>query len=164
MSLNDWIKLNVGGRHFETTRLTLMACPDSLLAKMFSVDSSRPAAAVSADGAFKMDADPDIFGILLNWLRRKELMMTDGIRLECVAVEAEFFGLIDLKDAVEELRKKIKEDEEELQKKIKEDEEQKIKEKELEKLEKLRVIRVIMEGIRDIKVGIMEIKKEQQRF
>jgi len=153
MSLNDWITLNVGGRLYETTRLTLVACPDSLLANMFSLESSRPAAAVSTDthGAFKIDADPDIFGILLNWLRRNKLMMTDGISLENVAVEAEFFGLIELKDAVEERKKKIKEEEEEQKREFRE--EQKRKEEKEEKWRK-----------EDKAVQLRkELKEEQQR-
>jgi len=151
MSLNDWIKLSVGGRPYETTRRTLVACPDSLLANMFSLEPSRPADAVSPDEVFKIDADPDVFGILLNWLRREKLMMIEGISLENVAVEAEFFGLIELKDAVEERKKKIKEEEEEQKREFRE--EQKRKEEKEEKWRK-----------EDKAVQLRkELKEEQQR-
>ena len=56
-SLGDWIKLNVGGAMFETSRATLTRVPDSLLGRMFDPDSSLPPARMQ-DGAFLLDADP----------------------------------------------------------------------------------------------------------
>ena len=34
-SRHDWVRLNVGGRVFATTRATLTSDPDSMLARMF---------------------------------------------------------------------------------------------------------------------------------
>ena len=37
--MSDWIKLNVGGTPFYTTRTTLLSEPDSMLARMFSEET-----------------------------------------------------------------------------------------------------------------------------
>ena len=37
--MSDWIKLNVGGQKFYTTRTTLMSEPDSMIARMFSEEN-----------------------------------------------------------------------------------------------------------------------------
>ena len=50
ITINEWIKLNVGGTKFETTRGTLTSAPNSLLAKMFDPDSDLPPAVLSDDG------------------------------------------------------------------------------------------------------------------
>ena len=68
MSLSDWLKLNVGGKTFLTTRSTLTSCPDSTFAKMFSPDSGLPPA-YSRDGVYYLDTNPDCFSIILDWLR-----------------------------------------------------------------------------------------------
>ena len=67
--MNDWVKLDVGGTKFKTTRGTLTSAPESLLAKMFDPDSERPPAALSEDGYYLIDACPRAFAIILNWLR-----------------------------------------------------------------------------------------------
>ena len=93
--LTDWIKLNVGGTMFETTRSTLMAEPNSLLAKMFAPDSDLPAASDTEDGVYRIDASPRAFGVILNWLRYKKLLLED-CSVEEVAAAADFFRLEDL--------------------------------------------------------------------
>ena len=50
--MNEWIKLNVGGTKFETTRGTLTSAPNSLLARMFDPDSDLPPAVLSDDGKY----------------------------------------------------------------------------------------------------------------
>ena len=40
--MSDWLKLNVGGQIFLTTRTTLLSEPDSMLANMFSNDHLEP--------------------------------------------------------------------------------------------------------------------------
>ena len=37
--MSEWIKLNVGGQTFYTTRTTLMSEPESMLARMFSEEN-----------------------------------------------------------------------------------------------------------------------------
>ena len=65
--------------------------------------SPRPAAAVSKDGSFKIDADPDAFSVILNWLRRRRVMLTSRTSLENVEVEADFYGLVELKREVRKM-------------------------------------------------------------
>ena len=99
--------------------------PVSLLTSMFSPDSdrwplasqlhpafsplsltridSRSPAEVSEDGSYKIDADPDVFGVILTWLRRRRLLLKTNTSLESVQVEAEYFGLEELKQHVEGL-------------------------------------------------------------
>ena len=73
--MDDWITLRVGGRICQTTRATLTADhgPNSKLAKMFSSGSSSSPPR-DREGASLIDVDPDSFGIILNWLRHKEMM------------------------------------------------------------------------------------------
>jgi len=67
-TMEDIIKLNVGGRIFVTRRQTLCADPDSLLGRMFDPDSkfAKPA---EIDGCVFFDRDPDMFGYILSYLR-----------------------------------------------------------------------------------------------
>ena len=62
------LKLNVGGRIFETYLTTLKAEPDSALARMFS-EPMLPKADPS--GAYIIDSSPEHFGAVLNWCRFK---------------------------------------------------------------------------------------------
>ena len=65
--VTDWLKLNVGGTMFETTRSTLMSNPDSLLAKMFDPDSALSPASRDENGVYRIDScRPRAFGVLLN--------------------------------------------------------------------------------------------------
>ena len=73
-TMGDWIKLNVGGSLFETSRQTLTQVPDSLLGRMFDPDSSLPPAKME-DGAFLIDASPGSFAVILHWLRCREVCL-----------------------------------------------------------------------------------------
>jgi len=95
MSLNDWLKLNVGGKTFLTTRSTLTSCPDSTLSKMFDPDSGLPPA-YSEDGVYYLDTNQDCFSVILDWLRYRKLMLNPGIDINNVREVADFFGLVEL--------------------------------------------------------------------
>jgi len=100
MSLGDWLELNVGGRSFLTTRSTLTSCRDSALARMFDPNSGlRPA--YSRNGVYFLDVDPDCFSVILNWLRRRTLMLNPGVDINGVRREADFFGLMNLCKAID---------------------------------------------------------------
>lgn len=72
---NEILKLNVGGKHFVTTRTTLTSVKDSMMAKLFAgTADSEFAPPLEIDGEVFMDRNPAAFGILLDYLR-------DGCRL-----------------------------------------------------------------------------------
>ena len=71
MSVNDWLNLNVGGKIFMTTRSTLISCPNSTLSKMFDPTSGYSPAYRNDHGVYFLDADPDCFKVILNWLRHR---------------------------------------------------------------------------------------------
>ena len=59
----SWVKLNVGGEMFETSRKTLTKFPDSDLAKMVSASLD------SKEDVVLLDIDPVYFSAVLGWLR-----------------------------------------------------------------------------------------------
>lgn len=68
-AMTDWIRLNVGGTLFETSRTTLTSDSESILSRMFEPNSNLPPATVSGDGVYQIDACPRGFEVVLNWLR-----------------------------------------------------------------------------------------------
>jgi hypothetical protein len=95
----EWLKLNVGGEAFKTTRATLTSHPDSSLARMFQRDAALPPA-IMEDGVYQVDACPRAFGVVLNWLRYRRLMLGPAKPEEVVPV-ADYFGLGDLNTALQ---------------------------------------------------------------
>ena len=70
------IALNVGGTRFQTSRQTLTADTNSMLAKMFDPESSFSAPGVKKNGAYFLDRDPVLFGVVLHYLRSGHLGIT----------------------------------------------------------------------------------------
>ena len=62
---NNKVILNVGGARFETSRLTLRRDPESLLARLFTRESS----VIPQGNTIFFDRDPSHFKIILNYLR-----------------------------------------------------------------------------------------------
>lgn len=91
------IELNVGGRFFTTTLLTLTKCPDNMLSAMFS---GKYSVIKDKDGRFFIDADGENFIHILNYLRYGDLPPTKIA--ETVYREAAYFGVHGL---VKELEK-----------------------------------------------------------
>nr|ACO15314.1 BTB/POZ domain-containing protein KCTD3 [Caligus clemensi] len=60
------IDLNVGGSLFSTSRSTLTSIPDTFFSALLS---DRIASARDKNGAIFIDRDPDLFKIILNYLR-----------------------------------------------------------------------------------------------
>ena len=106
--LGDWIKLNVGGTVFETSRQTLTQVPDSLLGRMFDPDSSLPPARLQ-DGAFLIDSSPSSFPVILHWLRHREVALGE-VTVETALSTANYFGLQGLVEALDEIVKKKEEE------------------------------------------------------
>lgn len=97
--MTDWLRLNVGGKLFETSRTTMISDSDSFLARMFEPDSCLPPA-FQTDGVYQIDACPRVFTVILNWLRYRSLMLGD-VKPEDVLPSADYFGLKELKRLLE---------------------------------------------------------------
>ena len=94
-AMTDWLKLNVGGTIFETSRATLTSHPTSSLARMFEPNSNLPPATITTDGVYLIDACPVGFSVILNWLRYRRLMLGQ-VKVEEVMPLADYFGLEEL--------------------------------------------------------------------
>ncbi|KAH0710214.1 hypothetical protein KY284_011641 [Solanum tuberosum] len=88
-----WVKLNVGGRIFETTATTLeFAGENSLFRAM--LDENWNLHSDSAITEHFIDRDPDYFAVLLNLLRTGELYIPPKIDKK-VYKEADYYGILD---------------------------------------------------------------------
>ncbi|CEP09255.1 hypothetical protein [Parasitella parasitica] len=93
---DEKIKLNVGGQLFETSLTTLRKDPNSMLASMFSDNSTiQP----DADNSYFIDRDGTYFRFVLNYLR--DLRIPAGVTqdpkiMDELMQEARFYGLNDL--------------------------------------------------------------------
>jgi len=94
-AMTDWLRLNVGGTIFETSRATLTSRPSSSLARMFEPNSNLPPATTTPDGVYQIDACPRSFSVILNWLRYNHLMLGES-KPEDVIPVADYFGLDNL--------------------------------------------------------------------
>lgn len=90
-----WIRLNVGGTLFLTTRSTLCKDPKSFLYHLCKEDCTLNSEK-DASGAFLIDRDPSYFGPVLNFLRHGKLVINKDLAEEGVLEEAEFYNITDL--------------------------------------------------------------------
>ncbi|KAH7722973.1 BTB/POZ domain-containing protein KCTD5-like protein [Aphelenchoides avenae] len=106
---SKWIRLNVGGKTFQTTKLTLRKYPESFLARLCDIEGMLPGDK-DENGALLIDRDPKYFRLILNYLRNGSLDQDPTLPLEGTLKEAEFYGLEELveeiKNAVEEHQRK----------------------------------------------------------
>ena len=93
-----WITLNIGGKYFTTTRVTLSKAPNSFLQKLSSksLDPRELESDRDERGAFLIDRDPNYFQVVLNYLRHGKLIMSKDLIEEGVLEEAEFYNITDL--------------------------------------------------------------------
>ncbi|VDK61196.1 unnamed protein product [Cylicostephanus goldi] len=100
-SSSNWIRLNVGGKIFQTTRDTLMKVPGSFLYRLCQDDKRLPSVK-DETGAYLIDRDADYFSPVLNYLRHGRLIINPGLAEEGVLEEAEFYNLPQLVHLVNE--------------------------------------------------------------
>ncbi|XP_071797021.1 BTB/POZ domain-containing protein KCTD5-like [Asterias amurensis] len=100
---SKWVRLNVGGTYFLTTRTTLCRDPKSFLCRLCQDD---PVPDLSSDtddtGAYLIDRDPTYFGPVLNYLRHGKLVLNKDLSEEGVLEEAEFYNITSLIKTVKE--------------------------------------------------------------
>ncbi|XP_059277377.1 BTB/POZ domain-containing protein At4g30940-like [Lycium ferocissimum] len=91
----DKVKLNVGGKIFETTATTLeIAGKNSLFGAMFDDNWNLHSDSAVTHEHF-IDRDPDYFAVLLNLLRTGELYIPPNIDKKLLYREADYYGILD---------------------------------------------------------------------
>lgn len=99
------ICINVGGTRFETTRETLKREPESVLAKIFDPDTSESPLLIK-DGSLFLDRNPDVFKVILDYLRLGELcasVVHNEALIWSLKKEAEFLKLPELNEMLEKI-------------------------------------------------------------
>ncbi|KAI1706907.1 BTB/POZ domain-containing protein [Ditylenchus destructor] len=94
---SDWVRLNVGGTVFQTTKDTLSRYPDTFLARL--VNGGIPSDK-DESGAYLIDADPEHFRTILNYLRRGSVKLDGTMNLEDLLREADFYNVLPLVDEI----------------------------------------------------------------
>ena len=97
--MSDWLKLNVGGQIFQTTRTTLLSEPNSMLANMLTNDQLEK----DDQGNYLIDRSPKYFEPLLNYLRYRKLIIDPGVNVQGVYEEAKYFGIESAIPDIEEM-------------------------------------------------------------
>jgi len=96
----EWVRLNVGGTVFMTTKTTLSRDPKSFLCRICQSNDAGESSGLGSEkdetGAYLIDRDPKYFGPVLNFLRHGKLVMDKNIVEEGVLEEAEFYNITDL--------------------------------------------------------------------
>ncbi|XP_071507300.1 uncharacterized protein [Diadema antillarum] len=99
----SYVGLNVGGRIYETSEMTLTSQPESFFTLLLS---GNPTSAIRDErGNYRIDRDGDIFRYILNYLRDNKLILPEGFNeLALLEREADFYQLPSLKTDIQALR------------------------------------------------------------
>ncbi|XP_052262574.1 BTB/POZ domain-containing protein KCTD5-like [Dreissena polymorpha] len=92
---SEWIKLNVGGTTFMTTRTTLSKDRKSFLYRLIQ-DEGDLNTDRDENGAYLIDRDAAYFGPVLNYLRHGKLVYNKDLPEEGILEEAEFYNIPNL--------------------------------------------------------------------
>ena len=84
----DTIKFNVGGRHFEVSRLLVEQNPGTMLARMISDTWDK-----NSDKPLFIDRDGDSFAHVLNYLRYGSIELPESIPETTFKRELDYFGV-----------------------------------------------------------------------
>ncbi|KAG8446348.1 hypothetical protein GDO86_013979 [Hymenochirus boettgeri] len=98
---SKWIRLNVGGTYFLSTKQTLCREPKSFLYRLCQEDPDLDSDK-DETGAYLIDRDPTYFGPILNYLRHGKLILNKELAEEGVLEEAEFYNIASLVRLVKE--------------------------------------------------------------
>ena len=95
--MDKWVKLNVGGQIFLTTKATLQNEPDSMLSRMFAYETEGMVPSFKDEqGAYMFDRSPKYFEPILNYLRTGKLIIDPNVNAEGILEEAKYYGLQNL--------------------------------------------------------------------
>ncbi|KAI1232372.1 BTB/POZ domain-containing protein KCTD2, partial [Lamprotornis superbus] len=97
-----WVRLNVGGTYFVSTRQTLCREPKSFLCRLCCQEGPELGSDKDETGAYLIDRDPTYFGPILNYLRHGKLIINKELAEEGVLEEAEFYNIASLVRLVKE--------------------------------------------------------------
>jgi hypothetical protein len=78
----QWVRLNVGGTLFLSTKTTLCRDPKSFLCRLCQEDSDLISSYKDETGAYLIDRDPTYFGPVLNYLRHGKLVINKDLAEE----------------------------------------------------------------------------------
>nr|XP_046211201.1 BTB/POZ domain-containing protein KCTD5-like isoform X2 [Oncorhynchus gorbuscha] len=95
-----WVRLNVGGTVFLTTRHTLLKEQTSFLYRLCQHQDLH--SDTDETGAYVIDRDPTYFGPILNYLRHGKLVYNKELAEEGVLEEAEFYNITPLIKLIKE--------------------------------------------------------------
>lgn len=87
---SEIISLNVGGQRFSTTRHTLQSISDTFFTVLLS---GRIPSYKDSTGAIFIDRDPELFSIILNYLRTHQLFNIREDNVDALKHEAQFYGI-----------------------------------------------------------------------
>ena len=96
--MDKWIKLNVGGQPFMTSKSTLEKEPESMICRM--VLGELPSLK-DENGAILIDRSPKYFDKILNYLRMGEIQLDHDVNVEALIQEAKFYGIMSLVEKYE---------------------------------------------------------------
>ena len=91
--MDKWIKLNVGGQQFVTSKSTLEKEPESMICRM--VCGEIPSLK-DENGAILIDRSPKYFDTILNYLRMGDILLDHDLNIEALIQEANFYGIMSL--------------------------------------------------------------------